>query len=610
MKWLRGNRKVTSLFVLLLFGCMMITTTVYNYGNEPQRFVTSTEQKGCHLPRPDPFDPSIMKFFIKPEALRCDGTQPELTYLSDDEWLHVNRTAIIAAGLSLVCFYRCYDRVEGDDLELQYAEWIQINNPIRPGCEFIETYCKKQRSLEKSSTTITTTKCSGGTFHRLPSIAGKKSVIVIVFDSVSHSNFIRNMPKSLEVLTSLYGSHIFDGMSKIGDQSFPNAVAFLAGRDYATEFGDTKGLFDNHPLIWKGFEQAGYSTYYAEDYPNFNLFYYLAKGFRRKPVHHYFRPFWLNVYGSYPHRRSKFLCYGNHAMHNIQLNYLSQFLHKYKDSPKFALNWLTELGHDYMNQINVADEDFAKFLTEYFGILKDSFLFVLGDHGHRFDSIRRTTIGRIEERFPFFSMHIPEDIQSKFPRMNRTVQENTQVLTSFWDFYATMQDILQLGKSNEWEHLNEHTSNPIGNISSRGSSLLRPIRDRNCREAGVPDEFCMCHDELSLDTSEPRVRQLAGTIISHLNNLLAPSRRCAKLTLARILHATVIDQYDKSSQSEARYRLTIEAKPSGALFEALLKSDPAQNTSTVYGTVNRVNAYGNQSSCVYEQELRKFCYCI
>nr|CDJ80911.1 Protein of unknown function DUF229 domain containing protein [Haemonchus contortus] len=590
---------------------MMITTTVYNYSNKPQRFVTGTEQKGCHLPRPNPFDPSIMEFFIKPEPLRCNGTQPELTYLSDDEWLHVNRTAIIATGLSLVCFYRCYDRVEGDDLELQYSEWIQINNQTRPGCEFIETYCKKTTFPGKVVYHNNHNQVLRRNLSSIPiNIGGKKNVIVIVFDSISHSNFIRNMPKSLEVLTSLYGSHIFDGMSKIGDQSFPNAVAFLAGRDYATEFGDTKGFFDNHPLIWKDFEQAGYSTYYAEDYPNFNLFYYLAKGFRQKPVHHYFRPFWLNVYGSYLHRRSKFLCYGNHAMHNIQLNYLSQFLRKYKDSPKFALNWLTELGHDYMNQINVADEDFAKFLADHFEILKDSFLFVLGDHGHRFDSIRRTTIGRIEERFPFFSMHIPEDIHGKFPLMNRTVHENTQVLTSFWDFYATMQDILQLDESNAWKHLNDHTSNSTSKISSRGSSLLRPIRDRNCREAGIPDEFCMCHEELALDTNEPRVRQLASTIISHLNNLLASSRRCAKLTLARILHATVVDQYDKSSQSEARYRLTIEAKPAGALFEALLKFDPALNTSTVYGTVNRVNAYGNQSSCVYEQELRKFCYCI
>ncbi|KAK5967485.1 hypothetical protein GCK32_012661, partial [Trichostrongylus colubriformis] len=289
MKWMRGRRKAAAVFLLVLSVCLLAITTFNDFDDYRRRIVTDTGQKGCHLPRLDPYDPSIAKYILKPEPLICDGTQFELTYLADDEWLHVNRTAIVATGLSLACFYRCYDRVEGDDLQLQYDEWTQLYNQTRPGCEFMETYCAKtsfprstvyynnhNQVLRRNSSTTTI------------DMASKKSVIVIVFDSMSHSNFIRNMPKSLEVLTSLYGSHIFEGMSKIGDQSFPNAVAFLAGRDHSTEFGDTSGFFDDHPLIWKDFEKAGYSTYYAEDYPNFNLFYYLAKGFRRKPVHHYF----------------------------------------------------------------------------------------------------------------------------------------------------------------------------------------------------------------------------------------------------------------------------------------------------------------------------------
>ncbi|KAK6042540.1 hypothetical protein COOONC_19955 [Cooperia oncophora] len=298
-------------------------------------------------------------------------------------------------------------------------------------------------------------------------------------------------------------------------------------------------------------------------------------------------------------------------MHNIQLNYLSQFLRKYKDSPKFALNWHTELGHDYMNQVNVADDDFAEFLKGHFDLLQRTpFLFVVGDHGHRFDSIRRTTIGRIEERFPFFSMHIPDDLQRKFPRLNKTVEENTQVLTSFWDFYATMQDIRQLGQSNKWEHLYGNRTGSRANVFKKGLSLLRPITDRNCREAGIPDELCMCRNEVIVDINENIVRQLANEIIRHLNTLLAPSAQCAKLTLAKILHATVIEDDGDAIRAETQYRVTIEAKPSGALLEALLKHDRAHDTISIYRNVNRVNAYGNQSTCVYEQELRKFCYCI
>ncbi|KAK6025167.1 hypothetical protein OSTOST_08943, partial [Ostertagia ostertagi] len=179
------------------------------------------------------------------------------------------------------------------------------------------------------------------------------------------------------------------------------------------------------------------------------------------------------------------------------------------------------------------------------------------------------------------------------------------VLTSFWDFYATMQDIRALSQSNEWEQLNGVTDFSTRNVSMKGLSLLRPIKDRNCKEAGIPDELCMCRNEIAVD-----IRQLGNEILRHLNNLLASSSQCAKLTLARILHATVIEDDDDARRSKAQYRVTVEAKPSGALLEALLKYDRAHNTSTVYRNVNRVNAYGNQSSCVYDQELRKFCYCI
>ncbi|KAL6743512.1 hypothetical protein Aduo_016541 [Ancylostoma duodenale] len=246
------------------------------------------QRAGCQLPNVNPYDPSIRQYISKPSPLQCSGLQYELTYLSDDGWLRLNKSAIDEAKVTLACFYRCFDRVDGDDSSLEFGQWIEFTDPVQPGCEFVETYCKRttfpwtsiyhnnhNQILSKGNTTKSTT-------------SSKKSVILIVFDSVSHSNFVRNMPKSLEVLSSLYKSHVFKGMSKIGDNSFPNAVAFLAGKHHQTEFGDVMGYFDEHPLIWKDFEKAGYTTYYAEDYPVFNLFSYLAKGFRRKPVHHYF----------------------------------------------------------------------------------------------------------------------------------------------------------------------------------------------------------------------------------------------------------------------------------------------------------------------------------
>lgn len=69
----------------------------------------------------------------------------------------------------------------------------------------------------------------------------KYSVVLFVMDSVSHSHWRRSLPKTykvihvfaygnvFQVLSGKYQSIIFHGMTKVGDNSFPNAVAMLSG---------------------------------------------------------------------------------------------------------------------------------------------------------------------------------------------------------------------------------------------------------------------------------------------------------------------------------------------------------------------------------------------
>lgn len=56
------------------------------------------------------------------------------------------------------------------------------------------------------------------------------TIVLFVLDSISNSNWIRNLPKTLKVLKQNYNSYIFDGFAKVGDNSFPNALAFLTGK--------------------------------------------------------------------------------------------------------------------------------------------------------------------------------------------------------------------------------------------------------------------------------------------------------------------------------------------------------------------------------------------
>lgn len=50
------------------------------------------------------------------------------------------------------------------------------------------------------------------------------------------------------------------------------------------------------------------------------------------------------------------------------------------------------------------------------------------------------------------------------------------MLTSFWDFYVTMQDIRRLSEANSWEMLNDERNFLHRNHSKRGISLFASVK--------------------------------------------------------------------------------------------------------------------------------------
>uniref|UniRef100_A0A0N4ZJB5 Sulfatase domain-containing protein n=1 Tax=Parastrongyloides trichosuri TaxID=131310 RepID=A0A0N4ZJB5_PARTI len=584
----------------------------------------------CKLPNLDPWDPSIKSYIYKVDDLKCKNIQPELTYLSNGLLL-INGSEIENSSIdvnSLTPQYRCIERGE-DDFTLNTSSWILFKNGTKIECEFIEVRIL-QSYLQLNIYSNHHYQIIPKEEKNISNKTKKPNVIIIVLDSISHSNFIRKLPKTLSVLENDYKSVILNGMTKVGDNSFPNAVAFLSGKrssisGYKDEI-DNKKYFDYLPLIWNNFEEEGYKTFYAEDYTDYNLFTYLAKGFKKQPTTHYFRPFWYSVYKSWLLKRSTYLCYGNNKMHNIQLEYLNHFLRAYpNDVPLFALSWFTEIGHDYINQVEIVDNDLRKFLVKNKQKLDDSFLFILGDHGHRFDSIRKTTIGRLEERLPFFSISIPKSLYEETNIMG-TVKNNSNVLTSFWDFYVTLRDIIKI------ESLLKENNSIKGIYNVRGESLLRPIKDRNCEEASIPEEFCPCQEEISLKRDDKIFTLLGDILINHLNTLLFNHLKlCSKLSLKKIHNVEMIipnnyfvekpnyflsffyhnnnnNNRDNNKKEEIRFRATIETSPGDGIFEGTFKQNNKKSYEVI-GDINRINRYGNQSVCVDNQILRKFCYC-
>lgn len=206
---------------------------------------------------------------------------------------------------------------------------------------------------------------------------------------------------------------------------------------------------------------------------------------------------------------------------------------------------------------------------------------IFSDHGHRFDSIRETLIGRLEERLPFFAMYSPPDLIKTNPSITENLKTNTGRLTSLYDAYYTAMDIL---------HLGTRPGHALGESGSqRGVSLFGTIPvNRTCADAGIPDHYCVCEEEETLAPDDPVVKEASESVMTVLNLMVKESLNdsiCVPLTLKKVRRAERVkpsdkilinlhDYFGKMVQEKSakavisKLRLVIETSPNDGVFEA------------------------------------------
>lgn len=564
-------------------------------------------QQTCIIPRVHPLHPCIWPFFKPTKPIVCKARQPWLTYVDAHGVLHVNSSA----GYNpkhLRCSYQAVLRKTDNIVDLGPAVPFYNSTPITHGA--ISVSCRNFLGIP---------------FYRnihpvpVPAPAGGQKLIhpfnVLIFgiDSVSRLSMMRLLPRTFTYLTRELGSTVLRGMNKVGDNTFPNLIALLTGKEAYRQIKHphgTNGTFDSIPLIWKEFKKLGYETFYAEDFPKFATFNYLAEGFREPPTDHYLRPFWLAVEQSYLIMTSSNLCFGNVAKYRIQMDYLRQLItRKPLKRPYFAFSFLVEISHDYMQQVAAADEDVLYFFTELYrgGFLDDTFLFFISDHGHRFDAIRETFVGRLEERLPFVAVRLPTNLRLQNVRAN--LNANAGRLTSPYDTYETLRDILATVS----------TGRPTGASGPGfGRSLFDSIpADRTCAQAGIPSQYCVCDVEERIDIQSPLAQRGAQAIVDKVNELLvqglgAKAKLCSTLVLKKVREAHKVFSSDNTTSSanmnRKKLRIIVEVAPSSALLDGMLLVNDS-GLVEVMDDISRINRYSNQSACIQHDILRKYCYC-
>ncbi|XP_022807728.1 uncharacterized protein LOC111344742 [Stylophora pistillata] len=574
---------------------------------------------GCHLPKLDPNDKSIIKLISRPNPIQCPGFQLtryeggilELT----EETSRVDNISALSYQPILRPDHKDWGFESGNVVSLQAherkfqlgLEFVRVQLSTADGKKHVEYHAQVvPRSLE----------------HVISKVGLPLSVVIIGFDSLSAAHFQRALPEAYKFMSEELNSLFFKGYSIVGDGTTPALTALMTGKfeselpEARRQLPDTASL-DRWPHIFKDFKEKGYATLFSEDCPAYGAFNYRLHGFTEPPTDHFSRFFWEAAHVTSAH------CIHSKKQHRIHFDYLRSFFKAYRERPKFGLFFLTDISHNNLKSIYHCADDFSALLRDLSegNFLNDTLLVVMSDHGFRYGDTRATFQGKLEERLPIMSLTFPRWFLQQYPELIHNLKENSDIVTSPFDLYATFKHILSYPQA-------------PANLT-RGKSLLTTIdRSRDCKRAGVAEHYCPCIQWKEIDTSVMHVQRAAQAVVDHVNNLTASDplslSLCSRLEIEKVLSAyqklpnikiaQFLGSYDVHGRkpmfsrgdvtvSECLYQVQIQTVPGNGLYEASVNALDGEYRVT--GDVSRINLYGEQPRCILEKrpDLRKFCLC-
>lgn len=184
-------------------------------------------------------------------------------------------------------------------------------------------------------------------------------------------------------------------------------------------------------------------------------------------------------------------------------------------------------------------------------------------------------------------------------QMRATLRENARKLTSHLDIHATMLHLLLR----------------VPDLGEKfGQSLFLPVSaDRKCEQAGIPSEYCACHEWFPANASQIDSWALAGSIVAHINTKLVKYQsKCHLLVLDRVTAVSIRDDSvelpaSSSERSERHFQLDLLTLPNNAQLHVAVSVQAGEMVGTP--TIERHDLYGPQSKCVAGSSVEAFCLC-
>ncbi|GMT10086.1 hypothetical protein PFISCL1PPCAC_1383, partial [Pristionchus fissidentatus] len=278
---------------------------------------------------------------------------------------------------------------------------------------------------------------------------------------------------------------------------------------------------------------------------------------------------------------------------------LDAFMEKYPRLPKIAMTWATEVAHNHVNRLFHFDDQIFAFFKKHREELDRSYVFLLGDHGMRWGSVRNTWIGNREINNPALFVSVPSHLRSQFVPV---LKENSgQLLTSF-DIHASFVDIL-----------NDPNLGAVrGPTGLRGNSLFRPMPpgERSCRSLPIPVQYCLCEWNRTMIVEDPIREEVGKMSTILLNGRLKEEeieKECKKFEYENM------KKMEKIEGTDGIHSIVFRTKTCGAVFKAIVRVQSINdklNVSLVSDDFTRTNSYGKTAECMNERaELRPICCC-
>ncbi|KAM7312837.1 uncharacterized protein ISCGN_009741 [Ixodes scapularis] len=573
----------------------------------------SIKTSGCTMQQFDPFDSSVKKYIKKLEPIRCPGNPNFISTRDGIPFIEKKDLLLHKVPLEDVnCSYQEIIRELSNfrpDAKHFYGKKVPLKFGTYLDKEFGLVECSRKSNLTKvfhkqfllnlipkADVELRCQRASNRTSHNL-------SVLVLGLDSVSRLNFLRHLRQTGAFVRDQLKAFELFGYNKLGDNSFPNQVPLITGMNGTEVLNLVSDKFsDKLDLIWKRYAERGYRTMFVEETPDFGLFNHHMNGFHKAPADYYFRPLLQAIdHSSIKAKFGGLPCLGPRMQFEILLDYLAQFTIAMKGRQFFSYTWISEISHDDLNYAGYANLPFLKLFQKLnaSGVLNNTAVIFLSDHGIRFGDIRTTLIGKYEERQPFAFVIFPPWFLASHPHVERSLRRNQMRLTTTFDIHATLMELL------------DFPGQP-GPRTKYGLSLFHEIPEaRTCADASIPYEWCTCQTDESGSVSPVLAAFLGQHFVAQINKWLGRvAQKCDSLKLAELIDVrTRLPSQGEVNAKIKHYWVTLKVAPGGGIFEATLHVNELNGSVSVLEGVSRLNTYAKSAYCIKDRLLEKFCNC-